>query len=807
MKKVLFILLSFVSVAVNATTYYVSISGNDSNNGTTTSTPWKTLQYAETHATAPGDIIALKKGDVWSTATVLAITHGGSSGNLITWDGSLWGTGANAIISSSGNRTDPNNAIVNFITSGCHYVAFKNITVDGNNTSCFGLVIGYIGMSSYSQNNEHDIIIDGCSILNIGNGSTYRIAFLCATWNNNISNITIQHCVLDGSDDEQLSFYCGRSDENATPANCNNVYIGYNTMTNWGRRGQSTGYGMQINNKTTNVIIEHNTLTTGPKGHGNAFQLESNEPKAGWFPTGVVFRYNKVTSSINNAWAGIIQGGQAMSADFYYNLFISTATGNGSASGGGFSGWVNYNVPYTGAVFNFSNNVFYTKSGNCIYNEMNTSGIMRLKNNIFFSEAPAGAAPALLDYFGNITTHSNNLYYRSAGANELKVQSNGTYYYNSTNVKGWETTAQVGDPLTTDAPGGNFHLLGGSPAIGAGISVPGILADYDGVTVKTPPSIGAFENGSGTPAPQPVLPVYQSSSVENATLSLLTMTYDQTLANIVPDPSAFSVLVNSAVRTTSAVTVSGTKVQLTMTAPVKFGDVITVAYTKPTTNPLQTTAGGQAASISAKAVTNNCASPVPVYTSSVVQNATPSKIDLTYNLALGNSIPAATAFAILINSVVTPVSTVTVSGTLVQLTLANPLKFGDVATVSYTKPASNPLQTSSGGVAASFTAQPVTNNLINPTKDVTPVTITMTVSPTHVHRTLNVSLAYSATPTAALSPEIVRIYNLNGKLFLDKLLTTGATNVKIPLNLRSGVYIVHVYSAGADATSKKFMVY
>src|SRR4030043_1537110 len=87
MKKILIILLLTISSAVYATKYYVSTSGNNANNGLSTATPWQTIQYAETHATNAGDIIALKRGDIWSTNIALGIHHGGTSGNPITWEG------------------------------------------------------------------------------------------------------------------------------------------------------------------------------------------------------------------------------------------------------------------------------------------------------------------------------------------------------------------------------------------------------------------------------------------------------------------------------------------------------------------------------------------------------------------------------------------------------------------------------------------------------------------------------------------------------------------------------------------------
>ena len=57
--------------------------------------------------------------------------------------------------------------------------------------------------------------------------------------------------------------------------------------------------------------------------------------------------------------------------------------------------------------------------------------------------------------------------------------------------------------------------------------------------------------------------------------------------------------------------VSGTKVSLTLASPVAYGNTVTIAYTKPAANPLQTPAGGQAASFTAKSVTNRISEPPP----------------------------------------------------------------------------------------------------------------------------------------------------------------------------------------------------
>ena len=410
-RGVLIILLSFIYSVLQATTYYVSISGSDSNNGLTTTTPWLTLQYAETHATAPGDIIALKRGDVWSTLTALAIKHSGSSVNPITWDGSLWGSGAIASIRSSGTRSDGNNSVVNIIA--CSYVTFKNITVDGNNTAnCFGLVIGgHSGFSKNTQNNENHIIIDGCSILNIGSSSVYSLGILVQTWYTDINNIIIQNCTLDGCADEQLCVYGGKTQDGGTPRECKEVLIKNNTLTNFGRRNASTADGILINNKVTNCIIEGNTLTTGPNGFGTVLAFASNESTPGYIPTGVIVRYNKLIASKINQWCLTIDGGQAQSITFYSNIFISTST---TATNCG-NVWIFIFTPnYTGAHFNFYNNVFYTKAGKNFQDDTSYgTGIVNFKNNIVINAASSGGACYVVNTAAS-TKHSNNSFYRTA---------------------------------------------------------------------------------------------------------------------------------------------------------------------------------------------------------------------------------------------------------------------------------------------------------------------------------------------------------------------------------------------------------
>jgi hypothetical protein len=341
------------------------------------------------------------------------------------------------------------------------------------------------------QNAEKGITVQNCSVINIGNGATYALGLLCQTWNNGISDITIRGNTFNGADDEQLAFYGGKTADGGTPAECKNVYIGYNSLTNWGRRGQTTGYGLQINNKITDVIIENNTLTTGLYGHGNALHIESNESVAGAFPERVILRYNKISATVDNTYCIYITQGQAKTVDVYCNLLYSTTK---TTTGGGI--WVvsSTSPSWTGAKLNFYNNTIYTLSGRSFTNGCAVAGVVTLKNNIFYNTGSDDyGMMCLVNNTAGATVHSNNLYYRSANVNFTKVKDGGSYIQTPQQVLSWESAAIVSDPLF-NIPGTDFHLQTGSPAIGYGITIPGVTKDIDGKAFNTPPDIGCYQS-------------------------------------------------------------------------------------------------------------------------------------------------------------------------------------------------------------------------------------------------------------------------------------------------------------------------
>jgi uncharacterized repeat protein (TIGR02059 family) len=297
---------------------------------------------------------------------------------------------------------------------------------------------------------------------------------------------------------------------------------------------------------------------------------------------------------------------------------------------------------------------------------------------------------------GNTFFVQNNLFFANA---------NNSVGYNGVTISGISVSnPPAADPLFVSAT--DFRLKTGSPAIGKGVSVVGMVSDITGTAVKNPPSIGAYESGASSPG-SVTIPVIQTSVVENAAASVLVLTYDLSLeSSKIPAAASFSLTVNGSSRPVSSVAITSNKVQLTLPTAIKYGDVITVSYTKPTTNPLQTTAGG---------------------------------------------------------------------------------------------------------IAVSFSSKATTNNIVVPSKDALPVTITMNISPRYIHKTINVVLGYSSALTAAnltaLTPQKLRITDTSGKLYVEKLLVSGTTSTTFSLNLYRGYYNVTIFANGIQAATQRIMVY
>jgi uncharacterized repeat protein (TIGR02059 family) len=213
----------------------------------------------------------------------------------------------------------------------------------------------------------------------------------------------------------------------------------------------------------------------------------------------------------------------------------------------------------------------------------------------------------------------------------------------------------------------------------------------------------------------------------------LELTFNEALGSLGPDKSVWSLSANGgAVLKPTSSSISGTRLTLNFDTAVQTGQAATLSYTAPTDDPtvlnlaLQDGAGNDSASFSS----------APDTTTPTLLTATTSsnglQILLNYNEALlsPNSsgtpvIPAlsTSAFrALKGNGAEVAISSVSISGTQVQLNLASALLPNETLGLFYVAPASNisvtnaAIQDSSGNDAASLgsgvNGQPVTNNAL-----------------------------------------------------------------------------------------------
>lgn len=627
--------------------------------------------------------------------------------------------------------------------NGFDYIVIENLNLHGaieygiympyGSTNCTiqNCNITYIGNCAVYSQNASLHIYDKLSINNCNRIGIHAVVSNNFTiTNNKITNIGL---ILGGA---------YRSDLNGIYINnTNNVLVDYNDISNIAQTG--------IKLFGNNVIISHNLINYSCKVLTDA--------------GGIYTWGNKIGRIINDNI--ILNSGVGNNYKLAEGIYLDELTSNVIVKNNSIANCINSGIKVHRAYDNvITNNTSFNNQSGIFFG--NWSGAVSIygnsmNDNIFFAKLSTQFSLQFITTTNDIATFgtaNNNFYARPIDDDDVFVTnqpSTGTKYRT---LEGWQSF--TGKDL-------NSHK---SPIAITDVNT--ILFEYnatktDKIVTLTKPMIdvtGKKYTGSVTLAPytsiilmvdpnpaQTMTPVYQSSVIENASPSILTMTYDQTLANVIPPVSAFKVIINSSLRTVSKVSISGTKVQLTLASPIVYGDKVTIEYIKPSSNPfLQATSGDPADSISAQNVTNNVNPPNPVYVSSVVENANPSRIDITYNLTLKSVSIATSAFSVKVNTITRTVSSVSISGPKVYLTLASPIVYGDIVTVAYTKPSTNFIQTPDGGQAVSFTAKPVTNN-VNPIQPVYVSSVIEDAAPDKLVMTYNLSLANTTPAPEAFS--------------------------------------------------------
>lgn len=488
MKSIKFVLLFLVFAfkGFSQTQYYVSPTGNNTNDGATISTPWKTIQKAANTA-VPNSVVNIMAGTYNELVT---INVSGTLGNPIVFKNYQ-----NDVVTVSGAGFTGKYKNIIAINSK------NNITIEGlilENLIC-AYANGVLVVSNVGQAVEN-IILRNLKIRNVG---FTTLATQKPTAKNNAHGIEIYGQGIDATD----------AIKNIVVENCeiNNCITGYSEALTI--NGNVEGYSI-LNNSI------HDNTNIGIDAAGN-FGASANaaldHARNGLVAGNTVF--NNVSKVANSS--GIYCDGCQNTIIEKNNVYANTvgiAVGcepNGSADDVVVrNNWVHKNTytgieigGYTTLTTGIVNNSV-VKNNSCYFNDTsNLHGQMviakvnncQFLNNIFYSNGN------LLFYVDAIApqnfTSYNNLFYSSvmaAGAPKVNNQYNTILFSDYQTITARDLNALVTNPLFVDTNANtlNLHLQETSPAINAGsaLFISSTEQDFDSqYRYNATPDLGADE--------------------------------------------------------------------------------------------------------------------------------------------------------------------------------------------------------------------------------------------------------------------------------------------------------------------------
>jgi hypothetical protein len=503
----LFFLVSF-NVSFAATYFVSSSSGNDSNPGTSIA-PWERCPgltgWSGTINLLPGDIIYFRNTDVWTSSTGSSLLEpvGG-----VTYDGSTWGNGNRAKLRA---LIDYGRGVVTFRDDHpTRPTAVQGFEVDANDTVSAGIVFDW-GFAPTDLTGAIKRVKD-CIVHDVYSRSAqgdYKYGIVISKWGGGaIENVEVIDCEIYNISRSGIVNYLG----NDVPGNSSkNILIRGCNIYNTGEDPNSVGNGITVKNHAIDTLVEYNYVHDVA---GGGVSIDTNNLAGFIGPNNCVVRFN-IIRGCNGRWSspGINADYSGdKSFDIYGNLiFLNAAAGIRLTD--------RLDNMLSGRIYN---NTLYQNCQSTRSREIDIQGfdasvsLLEVKNNIVSTRSDT---TPLYDRDGDITVHSNNIYYKP-GEGTI-IYSNGTNYIADT-IGGWEPSAVITDPLLkniSNSPTGfsgtygsdlapnndGFDITANSPAKNSGISL-NVL--YNGSVNSVARSlsywdIGAYEHNDPLSPPSP----------------------------------------------------------------------------------------------------------------------------------------------------------------------------------------------------------------------------------------------------------------------------------------------------------------
>ena len=519
-------------------TYYVDSSvGNDSNDGLSPTTAWRTIAKVNAFSFSPGDSIQFNKGCTWRE--MLTPSSSGSAANPITFG--AYGSGPNPIISGS-------DLLTTWTTEGSYY--YKTVALgpsvnavtqaffDGASLATVAskgaLVTGkwwwdaanmrvYIYDNPAGHTVEANTRLRALTLTALSYVAFQNLHFTKANQDNIgvystagtrvVTNITFDHVLSD------YAFEHGMFDYSPSPYSHNNVTISYSEFA------FNNASGIEKNGIGASWLVDHstfhdNSLTNADVFTGGIRFVASNSTDRA---TNATIQYSVaynngtdisgiVSTAGDGFWFDTVGAGCKMLYNLSYNnhdagILVEALTGvliQGNVASGNATGIRFYNHVQNSKMYN--NTVYGSTSVNILMRGLfgggDPGGFIdnEVKNNI-----SSGSGKSFLADYGaenDGTNGSGNVYtYNAFGvpaANFIQWGTSALSTYAAFDAAyGTATQSVAGDPKFKYAAGSDFSLLNGSPAIDAGTNL-GAPYNLDNDPRSAFPSATADQNNYGS---------------------------------------------------------------------------------------------------------------------------------------------------------------------------------------------------------------------------------------------------------------------------------------------------------------------
>jgi hypothetical protein len=489
-----------------------SANGSDSNPGTQAA-PWKTIAKVNATTLLPGETIAFKAGDVWREQ--LTIWSNGSVGEPITF--TSYGSGPSPVISGAN--------VVSAWTSAASYYA--SYTTAPSQVFRNGARLNQVSSQSALLTGTWwlDTADSRIYVYDDPSGNTMEASQRTYGVKIGASYITVNGLAITEADNEGVGVFTGSNYVNITNCNISNSYS--NGIAVWSAT-PSISYG----------VIQGNTVS-----YSGANGIAISQDASYWTIQNNIVHHNSTNPAINIYTAGINWGNTSVShITARYNTVYSNGVGQTWNTGFGIhvdeespDNLIEYNTVYENNDCNIlielsvNNRISYNLaygsikacgiglrgttdkpvSGTLVYNNTiygnlasqtwaggllvygdGTAG--SFVNNTFENNISVGNGSPQLNAFGGAENGGANGYGNVYAYNDFGPDARTFIRWGSTDystIAAWNaSSSQVNNlnanPLFTNPSAGIFTLQSGSPAIGAGVYIPG-------VSTANPPNMGA----------------------------------------------------------------------------------------------------------------------------------------------------------------------------------------------------------------------------------------------------------------------------------------------------------------------------